>query len=340
MPYAPGIEYRGDQALGAGVRGAGNNLVSAFGNYIDRSRKSKALDSVLTAYMPDGSDQQKELKKALGGMSLEEKQGMVQAHAVKEYQAKEERAKQLQVAQMEEYRAIANERKQRATSLALKDQSDTEEKARVARFQDYLATDAEMDRTISGPAGFPTDAFTPENLLRRAAQSGAMGSPAVSSLIENLQRYGKDRNGAAEPRPFKAGNSAGVWSPTTGQFQLEKDPGLDPSVAPPTFKSADGQTWIYNGQRWQQQKNDRPTKNQEIVAQRRQALITRIALLQNLQASGKKYEGSLPVGKTIDETLAEEMAKLDALDKAAAPPGTSPSTAPASDDNDPLGLRR
>lgn len=342
MPYAPGIEYRGDQALAAGVRGAGNNLVSAFAQYVDRGRKKTALTVAGSAYFKEGSEEQKAFKKAAPGMSLEELEGMVQGHAVKDYQAKEERAKQLQAAQMEEYRAIADERKQRATSLALKDQSDTEEKARVGRFQNYLATDAEMDRTINGPAGFPTDAFTPENLIRRAAQSGAMGNPAVANLMEVFQKYGKERNGAAEPRPFKAGNSTGVWSPTTGQFQLERDPGLDPTVAPPTYQTPDGQTWIYNGQRWQQQRNDKPSKSAELNAARRRNLVATIAELQNLKASGRKRRGSLPWGQTIDEELAATQSQLDALDstKASAPAPSRDAPNPADDDNDPIGLRR
>jgi hypothetical protein len=61
----------------------GNNLANFIGGYIDRGRKSKALDGVLSAYAGDDPEQQKQLKAALPGMSLEEKQGLVQGHAIR-----------------------------------------------------------------------------------------------------------------------------------------------------------------------------------------------------------------------------------------------------------------
>lgn len=86
MPYAPGIQYNGGESLRQGIASAGNNLASFIGNYIDRGRKSKALDGVLTAYAGEDPERQKQLKAALPGMSLEEKQGMVQGFAVQQAQ--------------------------------------------------------------------------------------------------------------------------------------------------------------------------------------------------------------------------------------------------------------
>ena len=83
MPYNPGIVSNGGEALGRGIAQAGNNLASFIGGYIDRGRKSKALDGVLSAYAGDDPEQQKQLKAALPGMSLEEKQGLVQSQAVR-----------------------------------------------------------------------------------------------------------------------------------------------------------------------------------------------------------------------------------------------------------------
>lgn len=114
MPYNPGVQSTAPQSLYAGASGFGKNLTSFLGDYIDRGRKSKGLDAVLTAYVPEGSEEAKALKSALPGMSLEEKQGLVQAHAVKDYQAREARANRLTDAQIGAYAGQEGERNARA----------------------------------------------------------------------------------------------------------------------------------------------------------------------------------------------------------------------------------
>jgi len=114
MPYAPQTYSSAPQSLYAGASGFGKNLSSFLGDYIDRGRKSKGLDAVLTAYMPEGSEEAKALKSALPGMSLEEKQGMVQARAVMVYQAREARYNRLSDAQIGAYSGQEEERKARA----------------------------------------------------------------------------------------------------------------------------------------------------------------------------------------------------------------------------------
>ena len=114
MPYAPQTYSYAPQSLYAGASGFGKNLGNFIGDYIDRGRKSKALDGLLSAYAPQDSEEGKQLKSALPGMSLEEKQGLVQAHAVKDYQAQQARADRLSEAQIGAYRGQEEERKARA----------------------------------------------------------------------------------------------------------------------------------------------------------------------------------------------------------------------------------
>ncbi len=232
MPYSPGIQYRGDQALGQGISQAGGALRQFLGDYVERGRKSKAMDSVLTAYLPDGSDEQKQLKSALPGMSLEEKEGAVQAHAVKDYAAKQQQAQKVQNAQLAEYEALAGERKQRTAGLLREQQVADEESAGASRFGDFVKAARALE---TGPSlGQPSQVFTAENLAGLASEAGALTNPRVAPLLKEwLDREGRGRATEVRNRVPVAMKLAGrdvINQPETGQFQVLSDPAAEMSV--------------------------------------------------------------------------------------------------------------
>jgi hypothetical protein len=104
MPYAPGIQSTAGQSIQQGLTAGTRNIASLLMNYAQKAEQSKALDGVLKAYTPEG-DERDALTKALPGMSLAEKQGIVQGHAVKQALAEYGQRSKLMDAQIGNYKA-------------------------------------------------------------------------------------------------------------------------------------------------------------------------------------------------------------------------------------------
>lgn len=178
MPYAPQTYSSAPQSLYAGASGFGKNLGNFIGDYIDRGRKSKALDGLLSAYSPADSEEGKQLKSALPGMSLEEKQGLVQAHAVKDYQAREARADRLSEAQIGAYRGQEEWRKAQAE----------EDRAQGALPGEWMKAAGEPSNYVeqdAAPRGFNMASY-----VDAAGRAGARLDPRTISDYMDQQKGG------------------------------------------------------------------------------------------------------------------------------------------------------
>ena len=178
MPYAPGIQSYGGHYLAAGINSFADSVAGGLKDYIDRGRKSKALDGLLSAYSPADSEEGKQLKSALPGMSLEEKQGLVQAHAVKDYQAQQARADRLSEAQIGAYRGQEEERKARAEQDRAQGALPGEWMKAAAEPSNYVEQDA-------APRGMNMASY-----VAAAGRAGARLDPRMISEYMDQQKGG------------------------------------------------------------------------------------------------------------------------------------------------------
>ena len=187
MPYAPGIQSTGGQSIQQGLTEGKRTIVSLLMNYAQKAEQSKALDGVLKAYTPEG-DQRDALTKALPGMSLAEKQGIVQGHAVKQALAEYGQRSKLVDAQIGNLTAD-NQRADLQVRDALRQRG----------------AQAALPGAWQEEANMPTN-FVEQNAPRRGygmesyvAAAGRVGAPIDPHVFAT---YMQDRNGQPGPADF------------------------------------------------------------------------------------------------------------------------------------------
>ena len=241
MPYAPGINYD-FSPLQQGISSFGQNIQA----YVARGEKSKGMDAMLKAYLPEDFD-----SKALAGMSLEEKEALVKGHVMQQDAAERK-------ARLQDYQAQADLRNEQT---AQRKQADSA----WGQFATGLGTDATLD---TGPSlGQGLSAFSNDNMMRRAAESGVLGDPRLGNLLRYSQQqeagpslsfgedpvsgsrfaqYGKQllpsgSNPDKRPRDATAihdeeGNVLGYGLPTKNGIQIIKPP-VDTTALRPADRS-------------------------------------------------------------------------------------------------------
>jgi hypothetical protein len=233
MPYAPGIQYDASP-LGRGIAQAGANLRGWLSDTIDRSRKSKALDPVLLEYAgPEGSEQRKTLKQALGGMSVDEKEGLLQAGALKMTFDK--------LRQEQQFKREEGLRSDRAIRVQEGQLSMSQEKqAAGQRFTRSLADLGAQPMSL-GEAFASTSAGMNQprtlglaDVAQAAAGAGlAMDPEQVGTLAVNEQRQRTlaERDDKPDKRLTRVtlGGVDYVMSPDTGAFQQQPSMELSPA---------------------------------------------------------------------------------------------------------------
>ena len=229
MPYAPGIQSTGGQSIQQGLTEGKRTIMSLLMNYAQKAEQSKALDGVLKAYTPEG-DERDALTKALPGMSLAEKQGIVQGHAVKQALAEYGQRSKLMDAQIGNLTAD-NQRADLQVQDALR----------------LRGAQAALPGAWQEEANMPTN-FVEQNAPRRGygmesyvAAAGRVGAPIDPHVFAT---YMQDRGGPVEPKNYPIPGSAAQLA-TYGKQAF-----VVPLTPEETSRDSGGIQQVWDGKRW------------------------------------------------------------------------------------------
>jgi hypothetical protein len=119
MPYAPGIQYRGDEYVAQGNQAAYAALSQGLQGMISDSKKSSALSRTIDAYADDlPEDAAKALKAKNKTWSLQDREGFMQFHAMQLQQQQVNAQVQETQARAEALRAAQQEKIDEASGLS------------------------------------------------------------------------------------------------------------------------------------------------------------------------------------------------------------------------------
>lgn len=193
MPYAPGITYRGDQNLAAGIASLGESLGRMAEQRKQDGRKATLLRNLWAAYKPDEKD-------VAATKSLPELEGMVQGAAVQQRLQEQqglERLRQAQITNLNADNARSDE------NLALLREQNVRTKRRdegLAGFARDFAAGPEVSGILRQPdvaeafPGIAEQATSPLERLRFAMQRNPDG--VTGDLVQTLVRAAAE---AADP---------------------------------------------------------------------------------------------------------------------------------------------
>lgn len=321
MPYAPGIEYRGDRYLFEGISNLGAGIGGAIKQYRDTRDQSRAADAAFetlmaaTAPMIQRGDVPPELAQEL--RDAPKFSGLSAA-------AKTKKLGQLGISlQMLMQDADQRERQQgrvdqRALQQSLYDLNRQEADRKAAR---QSATDAalrdampafEMGTDNTGVGGSYIDAALANN-------PGADPSAILEALTKaRTARRPTEQNLGADQmlEPFAIGGRKGLYNRRTGQTMLDADQG-DGNAVP--YKDEQGNVVAYGVKSGNRTQIVRPPG--ELTAGDRVKLLKEKASLNQLLTITQKPEDKAAVQSQIAEIDAE-LAKGKGEKAATPPPAT------------------
>lgn len=227
MPYAPTVQDRTGEFLMRGITGAADSLAQGIREWNKNKEESAGFDTLIEgAVRADPTLAEKygdQLAKA-PSMSLSQKKSLAGTLALETQNkrlAQEQQMKEQDFNLRKAYFNLQQGAMNRATERDLAGQRFTETLASLAAAGGAPSMD--FANTMAGEP-MPARELGLADIVQAAGQSGLAMEPASLAQLIRAEQMGQRQGLAVDPTPipFSAGGLSGVFSPKTGQFQVDK----------------------------------------------------------------------------------------------------------------------
>lgn len=230
MPYQPTVTDRTGEFLFRGITGAADSLAEGIRTWRKNKEESSGAVTALEGYGrrygtdPDFTSRYGDKLAKAPGMSLSQQKallGDLTLYDQQKRQQQEQALKERQISLSEAYLAIQKDIAARANERDAAGQRFTQSLASLMGAGGGPSMD--FANTLAGEPQAARDVGLAD-IVQAAGQSGLALEPTSLAQLLRAEQMGQ-RGGMAvdaTPIPFSAGGLSGVFSPKTGQFQVDK----------------------------------------------------------------------------------------------------------------------